>query len=107
MNDQTKAAYRHLLYVAMIATRSCCRPRAKASHNPLIWRRQYHESRIAGQLADWLHNLALYSSLDFTGFEEEHFWYEHTLICKRYPGVGFERYREIFDEYFTGKRNVC
>jgi hypothetical protein len=107
MNDQTKAAYRHLVYVAMIATRNFCQPRSDASRNPFVWRRQYHQSRIAGRLADWLHNLAHYSSLDFAGFDEQHFWYEHSLICKHHPGEGFERYREIFDEYFKEKRYVC
>ena len=107
MNDQTKAAYRHLLYVAMLATRNYCQSRGRVSRNPFVWRRQYHDSRIAGRLADWLHNLALYSSLDFAGFSEEHFWREHGSICQHYPGTGFERYREIFDEYFTGKRSVC
>src|SRR5437899_2865887 len=92
VNSQTKAAYRHLLYVAMVATRNCCQPRASVSRNPFVWRRQYHDSRLAGQLADWLHNLALYSSLDFAGFDEERFWHEHTLLCQHYPRVGFERY---------------
>lgn len=107
MNDQTKAAYRHLIYVALLAIRNHCQSRSKASRNPLVWKRQYHASRIAGKLADWQHNLALYSSLDFAGFEEQHFWHEHKLICQSWPGAGFERYREIFDEYLQGKRYVC
>ena len=107
MNDQTKAAYRHLLYVAMIAIRNYCQPQARVSRNPFVWRRQYHESRIAGRLTDWLHNLALDSSLAFAGFDEKRFWHEHTLICQNHPEIGFERDREIFDEYFAGKRSVC
>ena len=107
MNQQTKAAYRHLLYVAMIATRDCCQPRARESRNPLAWRRQYIRSRVAGRLADWLHNLALFRSLDFVGFDEERFWREHTGVCQRDPDNGFERYREIFEDYFKGKRWVC
>jgi len=107
MNDQTKAAYRHLLYVAMLATRNYCQPRGNVSLNPLTWRRQYFQSRIAGKLADWLHNLAMFSSLNFDGFREDHFWKEHQSICQNNPGMGFERYREIFDEYLKGKRFVC
>lgn len=107
MNDETKAAYRHLLYVAMIATRNCCQPRARISLNPFVWRRRYHDARLAGHLADWLHNLALYSSRDFVGFEEEHFWREHASMCQYYPSSGFQRYREIFDAYFKGERCVC
>ena len=38
-------------------------------------------------------------------FEEVRFWREHASICQHYPGAGSKRYREIFDEYFTGKRN--
>ncbi len=107
VNDQTKAAYRHLLYVAMLATRNYCQSRGPASRNPFVWRRQYYNSRIAGKLADWLHNLALFSSLDFAGFSEKRFWREHDSILEQYPDAGFERYREIFDEYSTGKRSVC
>ncbi|HXR03597.1 MAG TPA: hypothetical protein VN836_02695 [Verrucomicrobiae bacterium] len=102
MNDQTKGAYRHLLYVAMLATRNYCQPRADVSLNPLTWRRQYLQSRKAGMLADWLHNFAMFSSLNFEGFREDLFGKEHQSICQNNPDSGFERYLEIFDEYMKG-----
>ena len=57
MNEQTKAAYRHLLYVAMLMARIECRPHARFSRIPFVWYRQYRRSRVIGAVADWLHNL--------------------------------------------------
>jgi hypothetical protein len=98
VKDNTKAAYRHLLYIAMIDTRNYCQPRGRASRNPLVWFRQYHASRVAGAIADWLHNLARYSSIDFVGFEDSQFWSEHDSICRRFPREDLQRYRQIYDE---------
>ena len=106
MIDETKKAYRHLLYVAMLDIRNRCHSRERESRNPLEWFRQYRRSRVAGALADWLHNLAHFVSLD-CAFDEERFWQEHTYLCRRFPGNGLERYREIFDEYLVGKRFIC
>jgi hypothetical protein len=107
VNDLTKAAYRHLLYVAMLAIRNDCQSRGGTSGNPFEWRRLYRRSRVAGVLADWLHNLAAFSSRDFADFDEQIFWKEHAGICRRFPGERFERYREIFDEYLAGKVYMC
>lgn len=103
MSDQSKNAYRHLLYVAMLAIRALCPSRNAASGNPLKWRRQYLNSRVAGGIADWLHNLAAYASRDFSRFDEEWFWREHQDLCRRFPGYRLERYREIFDKYLIGE----
>jgi hypothetical protein len=104
MDAIRQAAYRHLLYVAMIDARDYCQPRAKVSHNPLVWYRQYHQSRIAGGIADWLYNLANESSKLHLGFAEESFWKEHAYLCQKFPGAELERYRKIFDEYLDGKK---
>jgi hypothetical protein len=106
VSDQTKNAYRQLLYVAMLAIRALCPSRENASANPLKWRRQYLSSRVAGGIADWLHNLAAYSSRDFSRFDEEWFWKEHQDICRRFPRFQLERYREIFDECLAGKNPI-
>jgi hypothetical protein len=107
MNDNTKAAYRHLLYVAMLAIRNYCQSRGNPSYN--LWKcyHQYRQSRIAGAIADWLHNLAVYSSQEFNQFDEQLFWYEHTHLCSRFPKERLDRYREIFDEYLKGRTFMC
>lgn len=102
MERQTKAAYRQLLYVAMLGIRASC-PLGSESHNPLEWRRQYRRSRVVGALADWLHNVAQFSALDFAGFDEQWFWKEHADLCRRFPAERLVRYREIFDEYLAGR----
>jgi len=107
MNEQIKTAYRHLLYVAMLAIRNDCQSRGRESSNPFEWRRQYRRSRVAGATADWLHNLAQFSSLDFARFDEQQFWSEHTHLCRRFSGERLERYREIFDEYLAGRVSIC
>ena len=107
MSDQVKAAYRHLLYVAMLAIRIRCQSRGRPSRNPWEWRNQYQHSRVAGATADWLHNLAHFSSLDFVRFDEQRFWHEHADLCHRLPDEGLERYRQIFDEYLAGHIFVC
>ena len=104
MDEKRQAAYRHLLYVAMIDTRNYCQPRARVSYNPLVWYRQYHQSRIAGAIADWLHNLANGSSQLHHGFPEDAFWKEHAGVCRQFPHANLERYRELFDRYLIGDK---
>jgi hypothetical protein len=106
MDDNTKNAYRHLLYVAMLDIRLYCQSRGQFSWNPLEWYRQYRQSRVAGVLADWLHNLADYSSQEFNGFDEQRFWEEHTGLCNRFSGK-LEHYRKIFDLYLIGDKFMC
>jgi hypothetical protein len=52
LNDQEKAAYRHLVYRAMLNIRNLCQSRGSESCNPFEWWRQYRRSRVAGALAD-------------------------------------------------------
>jgi hypothetical protein len=106
MDDMRQAAYRHLLYVAMIDFRNYSQPRARVSYNPIVWYRHYHQSRIAGAVADWLHNLANVSSKLQHGFAEESFWNEHTMLCQRYPHANLERYREAFERYLPGQMAI-
>ncbi len=91
----------------MLAIRSQCQSRGKESANPIEWRRQYLRSRVAGAIADWLHNLAMYSSMDFAQFDEQWFWKEHAALCRRFPSENLERYWEIFDAYLSGKVFIC
>src|SRR3712207_6393478 len=95
MDAGRKRAYRYLLYRAMREIRSNgCQsaPRAR-TWNPLSWwggSRRVSPSRVLeyhGMLADWLHNLAVFSALDFRNFDEEWFW------------QGFARLRADFPEF--------
>ena len=52
---------------------------------------------LAGGLADWLHNLALYSANEFLHFNEQWFWRDYEIIVRRNPEAGLERYRNIFE----------
>jgi hypothetical protein len=88
LSDQEKAAYRYLIYQALIDIRNLCQSRGSETWNPLEWRRQYQRSRMAGALADWLHNLAACSSHDFRGFNSEWFWEEYSHVCRRYGLIG-------------------
>ncbi len=87
LTECEKEAYRYLLYQAMLDIRQLCQSRSKASVNPVEWRRQYLSSRAAGALADWLHNLAHYSSLGFRGFDADWFWQEYDGLCRQYNHV--------------------
>jgi|SRR6266481_5887302 len=85
LTKNEQQAYRKLLYYAMLDIRSLCQPRGSESNNPIVWRRQYHLGRIAGALADWLHNLALIATLDFKGFDTNWFWQEYHGLSQRFP----------------------
>src|SRR5262245_12399701 len=99
MDDNHKNAYRFLLYEATHDTRT------------LLWRMYWHrrmlspcirrwlfaEARCIGALADWLHNPALFSSLDFEGFDEDRFWQEYEHFAEKYGWIGPERYQDFFE----------
>jgi hypothetical protein len=100
VNIQRKYAYRYLLYLAMLDIRPIqwLGRRRLRSWNPLYWRGETRRVQLAGAIADWLHNLALFSSHDFKDFSEEWFWRDFDSIQKRYPEVRMERYREMFEQ---------
>ncbi len=100
MDEIQKNAYRHLLYHAMLDIRAFSQSRGSESYNPLVWRRQYRDSRIAGAIADWLHNLACYTARDFVGFDEIWFWKEYDHFSRRCAAIGWDgyvNYRRRFD----------
>jgi hypothetical protein len=102
LSDAEKKAYRNLLYWAMLDIRMLCQPRTPATNNPLKWRRQYEHSRIAGALADWLHNLAQHAATDFNHFDTEWFWREYDGVSKRFAGLGAGQwmdYRQRYEEH--------
>jgi hypothetical protein len=97
LSDAEKRAYRYLLYMATIEIRSLCQSRGSASHNPIAIWRQYHRSRAAGAVADWLHNLAQSSADDFAGFDPKWFWKEYAGLKLRYPPMLYD-YRKVFEK---------
>jgi hypothetical protein len=103
LTDREKAAYRHLLYGAMLDIRNLCQSRGSETWNPLEWRRQFQRSRMAGALADWLHNLAAFASRDFHGFSADWFWQEYAVFCRRFPPLGPSGYdyRQRYEEQLT------
>ena len=102
MTSARKTAYRYLLYQAMLDIRIYCQSRGEASQDLVVWQQQYQRSRIAGAIADWLHNLAEAAAGDFEWFDEVAFWKKHDYCCKRFPGE-LERYRILFDEKGAGQ----
>lgn len=97
MDEKEKRAYRHLLYRAMLDIRLL-----EYSHFPVLWNlrrvfRQHHRSQQAGALANWLHNLAFYSQIDFRGFEEDSFWKAYERYRHRFP-VGGTDYKQAFED---------
>lgn len=101
MDEQRKHAYRWLLYWAMLEVRPLqwMGSRGWRSWSPLYWRREARRVQYAGAVADWLHNLALYSSVNFQGFNEEWFWRDFEMAQFRFPEFGLEHYRELFERH--------
>lgn len=96
MNEGRKRAYRSLVYRAMLDIRTQFRW-GQVSWNPRqIWT-QYQRSRRVGALANWLHNLALYSQDDFQGFREDWFWEEYERFKTRFPERRTD-YKQLFED---------
>jgi hypothetical protein len=98
MDESRKYAYRQLLYWALLEIRPIAWPSPKWSQrlNPVHWFERFRHMRAVGVVADWLHNLAIYSAGDFKGFDEEWFWQEHEWIKARIRHSWFN-YRALFE----------
>ena len=68
-----------------------------------LWQR-YKRVAFAYEIAEWLHNLAQFSSLDFERFDEDRFWENYKVFRVKYP---LNKYQSMFDktieELQTGK----
>jgi len=98
MDERRKYAYRHMLYYAMLHIRQLA---WLPWGNPLRWRNAARQTRLAGVLADWLHNLALFAALDFAGFDEEWFWRDGQSMKSLNPEFNLEWYRRFFEEQLS------
>ena len=107
LSDAEKKAYRNLLYWAMLDIRMLCQSRGREYSNPFkIWE-QYRRSRLAGALADWLHNLAQHAATDFESFDTEWFWREHDGLQQRYAEMKVGEwmdYRARYEEHLSKTR---
>lgn len=99
MKPDTQAAYRDLLYLGMAHIRNCCPQRLEPSWNPMRWRRAYVSARLAGLIADWLHNLAEFGVCDFDGFDEQIFWNEHESLAARHTDFARCQFRQRFEAF--------
>lgn len=71
--------------------------------NPLAWRRATSRLRLNQALADYFHNLALFSVWRFENFDEHKFWQGIERLGRRHGSELVERYRRIFDDYVAGR----
>jgi hypothetical protein len=99
MDEKRKRAYRYVLYWAMLDTRrlALARPLFPRLLNPFVWRKTDARIRRAAELADWLHNLSLFSALNFEDFNERTFWREYEHFEKHKPEYRFSEFKAVFD----------
>lgn len=96
MDAAEKYAYRYLIYNGMLRIRPIVGigRRWWQRWNLAYWLRERKRIRGAGEVADWLHNLALFSAIDFADFDEDVFW------------SGLERLRTLFPNEDIGSFTV-
>lgn len=105
LTEFERAAYRSLLYDATLDTRNLCQPRARISYNPIVWQRLYLQGRLAGALADWLHNLAQFAARDSFSFDTDWFWREYDYLVQEFsehlgPGKWMD-YRYRYEQHLA------
>jgi len=103
LTEHEKSAYRYLLYQTMPDIRVLCQP--CLSWNPKVWRRQYRNSRIAGKVASWQHNLAHHSAYNFSSFSTQEYRRRYESLCSRFvelrPGYWMD-YRRRYEDQLAG-----
>jgi hypothetical protein len=106
MDERRKEAYRYLLYWAMLDIRPLAWVPTRWFHwlNPVFFWGWGRRVRRAGHLADWLHNLALFSALDFERFDEGMFWETLRWYEGRHPEFVLSHYRDIFERRLAESR---
>ena len=92
MEARRRWAYRRLLYGAMLNIRV---PDRGKLWNPAFWLKLRRQRAADAALADWFHNLAMYSADDFVGFNEDAFWARGRLVRRKHE-LGFN-YEQLFE----------
>lgn len=107
ITNEKKEAYRFLMYYSFLHIRSIEGMANPSSIiiNPFRIVKIVKYINEAGAVANWMHNLALFSSLGFRGFKENEFWQSSQHLKKKYPetfaylkGIYESRLREIQEE---------
>ncbi len=100
MDANKKYAYRFLLYWAMLDIRPIAwSPQGGEWINPFFWRSHIRRIRALGELAEWLHNMADFSTRDFAGFDQQRFWDEFERLRTKHHGC--QHYRSLFQNALT------
>lgn len=108
MDDATKSAYRFVIYWALLRVRGLQWISRNQSWIVSLFSLQKEKDRIrcAGEIAEWLHNAAVFSVHDFQGFSEDRFWKEYHRLREKRPNEPWD-YRDVFEnrlhECRTGK----
>ena len=105
MDETRKRAYRYLLYRAMLDIHPVGWMPLGFFHllNPFARRGVVARVRRAGAVADWLHNLAMFSAHDFEGFDEQWFWREHEHFERKNPEYDLSEYKRVFERVLAGQ----
>jgi hypothetical protein len=103
MDKHHKYAYRYLLYWATLDIRSI---HWLTFRNPFRWRSNIQRVRQAGAIADWLHNLALFSALDFERFDENQFWRDGRVLKEHFPAFDLACYQQLFERQMLESQNA-
>jgi hypothetical protein len=108
MDEQRKKAYRYLLYHSMLDIRPIAWMRSGffRSLHPFNWKTSSQQIRRAGIVADWLHNLALFSVLDFERFDEGRFWQDYRHFDGRHPEFQLSAYKDLFEREVSGSGHI-
>jgi hypothetical protein len=100
MTEAEKKAYRYILYCALLEIRTIAwlGQSWKDRLIPSRWIQNRRRVQMAGSLADWLHNLALFSALDFERFDQTWFWKDYDRIVRRYGKPWPLDYHAFFED---------
>lgn len=96
MGSSRKKAYRYLLYRALIEIRQSGWSDFGLWQllNPFQWQKELEKRRYIGELADWLHNLAHYSAMDFENFDEHLFWRDFENFKSKFSNFDLNHWSE-------------
>ena len=100
MDEHRKNAYRSLLYKATLQIRPLAW-RTRTWWNPFSTRRVLRQAKLAGALADAIHNLGFFAAHNFERFDEEQFWDEMQAVKDRYSEFQVDEYRSYFEMFLA------
>ncbi len=98
MDNSRIYAYRYLIYNGMLHIRPIAGigSRWRQRWNLVYWLRMRKQIAMAGEVANWLHNLALFSATEFSGFDETAFWSGSKRLEILFPDEGMDSFQKNF-----------